>query len=144
MGLNTDNGEIEKDRLNRLSLIFNVMHVDYGRDFTIFEGPIDSFFIDNSISLTGVKKEPFDFDELPTARYFLDNDNAGKRKMCEKIEKGKSVFLWSKFIEDYKLTNRKKIKDLNDLVILAYKEKLPILKNIKSYFSSDPLDMLFI
>ncbi len=133
----------DRDRLDKLSLIFGILSIDLTKDFTMFEGPIDSMFLSNSLSLTGVGKEPFDFDELPTVKYFFDNDKAGKEKMIQKIKKNKRVFLWDKYLRDNFLINRK-IKDLNDLIKIAYFEKKPILKNLNDYFSDNPLDIVFM
>ncbi len=133
----------ELTAINKISMLFGILRVDMGRDFTIFEGPIDAMFMNNSIGLTGVKKKITDFDEVPTARYLLDNDSEGKVKMIEKIKKGQKVFLWDKFLREYDLTN-KRIKDLNDLIKYEYKNRTGCLENLDQYFSSDPKDMIFL
>ena len=124
-------------------MLFGILRVDLGRDFTIFEGPIDALFMNNSIGLTGVKKKIVDFDEIPTARYMLDNDREGKIKMIEKIKNGQKIFLWSKFLEQHRIKN-KKIKDLNDLIKFEYKERIGCLDVIDDYFSNDPMDIVFL
>ena len=77
--------EEDLDSLNKISMIFGILTADLGRQFTVFEGPIDSFFMTNTIGLTGVKKQILDFDEIPTVRYFFDNDIEGKSKMIQKL-----------------------------------------------------------
>jgi len=133
----------EVDAINKISMLFGILRVDLGRDFTIFEGPIDAMFMNNSIGLTGVKKKIVDFDEIPTARYMLDNDREGKTKMIQKIKNGQKVFLWSKFLENYEIRD-KKIKDLNDLIKFEYKERVGCLDEIDKYFSNDPHDIVFL
>ena len=135
--------EEELTSINKISMLFGILQVDMGRDFTIFEGPIDAMFMNNSIGLTGVKKKITDFDEIPTARYLLDNDMEGKTKMIEKIKNGQKVFLWDKFLREYGL-NSKKIKDLNDLIMYEYKNRTGCLEKMDEYFSNDPKDMIFL
>jgi len=133
----------EVNAINKISMLFGILSVDLSRDFTIFEGPIDAMFMNNSIGLTGVKKKIVDFDEIPTARYMLDNDREGKTKMIQKIKNGQKVFLWSKFLESYEIRD-KKIKDLNDLIKFEYKERTGCLDKIDDYFSNDPYDIVFL
>ena len=135
--------EEEIEAINKISMLFGILRVDLGRDFTIFEGPIDAMFMSNSVGLTGVKKKIVDFDEIPTARYMLDNDREGKTKMIQKIKNGQKVFLWSKFLENYEIRD-KKIKDLNDLIKFEYKERTGCLDKIDDYFSNDPHDIVFL
>jgi hypothetical protein len=132
--------EIDEE-LIKLSSVFNIMNIDYANEFTIFEGPIDSFFMRNSIALTGLSKMPFNFDEFENVRYFYDNDIGGKKKAIEKLNLGKKIFLWEKFLKDNKLNNYN-IKDLNDIVINAYKYNKDALKKINDYFSNDSYDMV--
>ena len=114
---------------NRISMLFGILHLDFSRDFTVFEGPIDAMFMKNSIGLTGVKKNIDDFDELDSVRYFFDNDKEGKKKIIEKMKLGKRGFLWQKYISENRLT-RHKIKDLNDLVKICFKENKQALNTI--------------
>ena len=137
------------EKLKKLSTIFGILRTDITRDFTIFEGPFDSFFWNNSIALAGIDKETFAFDELPTVKYFLDNDTTGRTRSIEKIKKGKRVFLWSKYLRDTKL-DKYNIKDLNDLVLklesikLSTENKKELYKKINEYFSSDSHDIIWI
>jgi hypothetical protein len=125
-------------------MLFGILHLDFSRDFTVFEGPIDAMFMQNSIGLTGVKKNVEDFDELDSVRYFFDNDYEGKNKIREKMKLGKRGFLWKKYIADNRLT-RHKIKDLNDLVKIAYKDRnINIINSINLYFSDNPRDIIYV
>lgn len=132
------------DSLNKISMLFGILHLDFARDFTVFEGPIDAMFMRNSIGLTGVKKNVDDFDELDSVRYFFDNDREGKKKIMEKMKLGKRGFMWQKYIADNRLT-RHKIKDLNDLIKLSYKERnIDMINNINLYFSDNPRDIIYV
>lgn len=133
----------EIDNLNKISMLFGILTTDLGRTFTVFEGPIDAMFMKNSIGLTGVKKQIIDFNEIPNVRYFFDNDIEGKTKMIEKLKNGQYVFMWDKFLKDYKIS-AKKVKDLNDLVKYEYENKIGCLNEIDKYFTNDHLDMIFI
>jgi hypothetical protein len=135
--------DTDKDSINRISMLFGILQIDLSRIFTIFEGPIDAMFMKNSLALTGVSKSTFNFDELDSVRYMLDNDYEGKRKMVEKLKLGKKVFMWRKFIEENRLS-RHKIKDLNDLVKVAYKEKRDVLREINLYFTDNSKDLIYV
>ena len=141
MGLDISYDNLVK--LDKLSTVYNLLGFDIGKEFTVFEGPIDSMFISNSIAISGVEKEPFSLDEIPTARYFFDNDEAGRRKMIEKLKAGKKVFLWEKYLKDKGLMQRK-IKDLNDLVKIAFHEKKRIFTDMESYFDDDPRSIILM
>lgn len=141
LDLAVDPNELED--LNKISMIFGILQSDLSKPFTVFEGPMDSFFMFNSIGLTGVKKQVIDFDDVPTVRYFFDNDIEGKRRMIDKLKQKQTVFMWSKFINDFNIPS-KKVKDLNDLVKYEYKNRIGCLSNLDKYFTNDPLDIIFI
>jgi hypothetical protein len=126
-------------RMNTISLYFGIMQANFERTVTIFEGPIDSMIISNSIAIAGADKPTEMFDEIPTIRYLFDNDVVGRRFMEKKIKKKKTVFLWHKFMKDHRI--KEKIKDFNDLVEYCWKNKNDAIKNINQYFSSNPLDI---
>jgi len=127
------------DYLDTLSSLFNICLIDFNKPVIIFEGPMDSFLYNNSIANTGANKTmPID---IPV-KYWYDYDKTGIKKSIEYIEKGQSVFLWSKLIKEYELPNRLKW-DLNDLVIYMKEHNLKI-SSFNKYFSNDPLDILDI
>lgn len=128
-----------KESLNRISTLFGIMSLDFSRSFTLFEGPIDAKFMKNSLGLSTVGRNTDEFDEIPTVRYFMDNDEAGKTKMIEKLKKGKSVFMWSKFLSDAKIDTY--IKDLNDLVKHCVETKNTHINKINDYFTNSGFDM---
>jgi hypothetical protein len=80
---------------------------------------------------------------MATVRYMFDNDTTGKQKMAEKLKKGRPVFMWSKFLTDFKLDTYN-IKDLNDLVKVCYQQKSDAWKQIEKYFTSSELDLWYV
>jgi hypothetical protein len=138
-----DISEEDTDNIDKISMLFGILDADLGKPFTIFEGPIDAMFMSNSIGLTGVKKQIIEFNDVPTARYFFDNDMEGKTRMIEKLKEGQTVFLWDKFLKDFNIPS-KKVKDLNDLVKYEYEFRLGCLNSIDKYFTNNHLDIIFI
>jgi hypothetical protein len=135
----------DKTAVNKLSTLFNIMRVDMLRPVTIFEGPLDAMFMNNSLALATAGRSTIELDEIPTVRYMFDNDEVGKKKMLEKLKNGKSVFMWSKFLADNKLNiYTEDIKDLNDLVLKCFELKSPALKKIQDYFTTSKLDALYL
>ncbi len=103
---------------------YNILNVNFGEKITVTEGQIDSMFVKNSISTTGVTKSKSILKSLLTkrnSRILFDNDSAGKSESIKLIQEGYSVFLWSKLISDLKrkypnlIIDAHKIKDINDL-----------------------------
>lgn len=139
---------VELDKLNKLSTIFGILSVDFTQTVTSFEGPIDSKFMRNSIGQATVGRDMGMFDEIPSVRYFYDNDKAGKLAAQEQLKKGHEVFLWRKYISDYDLmryvTKDDKIKDLNDIIKICYKNKDESYKYINKYFSNKIIDLYYI
>lgn len=138
-----DLSEEDLDNLNKTSMLFGILTADFSRDFTIFEGPIDAMFMTNAIGLTGVKKQILEFNEIPTARYFFDNDIEGKTRMIEKLKSGQTVFMWDKFLKDYAIPH-KKVKDLNDLVKYEFDNRTGCLSSLDKYFTNNHFDIIFI
>lgn len=147
--------------LKKISTLFGVLLVDFQRDVTMFEGPIDAMFIGNSIGLATAGRSTTEFDQIPTIKYMFDNDETGKKKMMEKLRNGKKIFTWDKFLTETKINkdwdkfmkalpkeNRDKypktIGDLNDLVIASYYTKNPAIKLISKYFSDSQLDAFYL
>ena len=143
--------------IKKLSTLFGVMLVDFQREVTMFEGPIDAMFINNSIGLATATRSTEEFDEIPTVRYMFDNDETGKKKMMQKLKRGKKIFTWQKFFKETRIDNiwenylknidknerdkyPKQIGDLNDLVIASWLTKNKCLSNINEYFSDSKLD----
>lgn len=120
-----------------LTKFFGIFAADLDAIVTLFEGPLDSMLFPNSCGLLSVKN-PWPFDCL--RRYFLDDDEAGRKKSLQLMKAGESCFMWDAYKRDKGLTFAK-IKDYNDLVVIA-KEKQIDLSDVQNYFSSDILDTL--
>lgn len=123
------------DSINSFSTLFGFFQLNFQMPITIFEGAFDAFKFPNGMATAGVNKEvELDFVDV---RYFQDNDDAGKQMAIRKITEGESIFLWSKLLKDYGLTEYK-IKDLSDL--LQYIN--PTQVNWNNYFSESKLDLI--
>lgn len=143
LNLDLNVSDADLDNLNKISMLFGILSVDMSRTFTVFEGPIDSFFMSNTIGLTGVKKQIIEFDEISTVRYMFDNDREGIVRMIEKLKRKNYVFMWDKFLSQYKIS-KKKVKDFNDLIKYEFENKTGCLGDIDKYFTNDPLDIIYI
>ena len=134
-----------KSTCDNLSLIFNIFNVNLEKTITVFEGPLDSVFINNSVATAGASKLKTFFDDVDNIRYFYDNDKTGKSNSITKIKNKKPCFLWSKFFKDFKYTN-KKIKDLNELITYVYanREYSNSLNQLSSYYSKIKYDIYYV
>ena len=135
--IDLDNEELIK--MNTLSLYFGLMHVNFERPVTVFEGPIDSMLYSNSLAISGIDKPTQMFDEISTVRYLFDNDRIGRVAMESKLKRRRTVFMWNKLVRDFKI--RKPVKDFNELVDYCWKFKNDAIKHIEEYFTENPLDI---
>ena len=126
-------------KMNTLSLYFGLMHVNFERPVTVFEGPIDSMLYSNSLAIAGIDKPTQMFDDISTVRYLFDNDRIGRVAMESKLKRRRKVFMWNKLVRDFKI--RKPVKDFNELVDYCWKQKNDAIKHIEEYFTQDPLDI---
>lgn len=133
------------DTIDKISLMYNIMNVNFNKDLTICEGPIDSMFLSNCIALCGASKMNDYFDDIPTVRYLFDNDKTGISHSIDKLKKGKKVFLWNKFLKELNMSDMQ-IKDINDFVLNLYKAKNANFKMdlFDSCFSDDELDSIYL
>jgi hypothetical protein len=160
-GQHLEASEEELMSLKKISTLFNVLMVDLQREVTMFEGPIDALFITNSIGLATAGRDTQEFDEIPTIRYMFDNDSTGKKKMMEKLKRGKQIFTWDKFLKDTKLDVKwnkflqtidksekdkypSSLNDLNDLVIASFYLKDKSIKELQQYFTNNRLDAFYL
>jgi hypothetical protein len=128
-----------KERMNKLSLIYNIYRVNWDHLIYVFESTIDSHYFKNSIATWGTNNMVY----LPNGRYFYDNtkkDEAGYKLSKSMLDQGYYVFLWGKFLDDY--PQYYSCKDLNDIVKQEKgKFKFDVLEK---YFGKDPLDLIYI
>jgi len=153
--------ESEAISYNKISNFFNILNVNWDKPVTVFEGYLDSIFMNinsennsiGAIGLNSIDDMSFLMSEDLNIQFFFDQDNIGVRKSVSMIEKGHKVFLWQKLIEDliknkidkYKAKNYLlKIKDLNKLVQEI--NNLEIFKkiNLQKYFSNDIFDKFYL
>lgn len=129
--------------LNQTSMTFNITNTNLMGKVYVFEGGIDSFFLPNSIGISGVGRRFELVESLPNTRYFFDNDPAAYKRTIEKAKEGKYVFLWAKFLKEYGFDA--KIKDFNDLVIYLVRNRIKFdFAEIDNYFSNDSFDLVYL
>ena len=108
----SDEGDLDINTLsiyNKISYFFNILHVDFGSEVTLFEGYLDSLFYPNSLGAVGTNTDTrFLEDNDIELKFFYDNDNTGHKKSVEKLSNGFPVFLWEKLFE-YVLSKKKTI-----------------------------------
>ena len=136
-----DEALIEKARdMDHVSTVFGILKINFNSTVTLFEGPLDSFLFPNSVGMCSIKNDwPFDTENY---RLFQDNDEAGRKKALELIDKGHPVFLWRKYLEEKGLQD-KRIKDYNDLVIHAKINNIQLV-DIEQYFSTHRYDGIYL
>lgn len=145
--------EIEAYGYDKLSMLYNILKVDWGRPITVFEGYLDTKFLPNSIGCVGTNTDVgFLLNQGADLRFFYDADVPGSKKSKEHIKLRHTVFLWEKFLSDWskKSSNphsayrklKAHITDLNDVAKLIpnpYQEL-----ELENYFSIDAMDICWI
>lgn len=104
--------------------LFNIDNIDSSiNSIFIFEGPIDSFFIKNGISVGGIQKDSTlvftSVQEYQINKFtfynkiwVLDNqfiDNSARVKTNILLKEGHTCFIWPKFLKEF--------KDFNDICV---------------------------
>jgi len=116
--------------------IYNEHFIDKAKEVFVVEGLIDSLFLDNSVSTTGVSLSSQKIrsikDRFPKRIWVLDNDKAGLRKTEQLLNGGETCVI---FPPEYK-----QIKDINDLALFLKKRNLTDI--IKEYSFSDILGIV--
>jgi hypothetical protein len=145
--------EIEKIGYDKLSYLYNILKVDWGRPITVFEGFLDTKFFPNAIGCVGTNTDVnFIINQGVDIRFFYDYDAAGIKKQKEFIRTGQKVFLWEKLFEKWASTSknpysaynklRDNIVDLNDVAKLVSQPYTKL--ELDKYFSIDQMDMMWI
>lgn len=124
-------------KLNADKSLYGINNINSSIDYIfIFEGPIDSMFVQNGVAATGLslttqqKKllEQFPFHKKIWVPDNQNVDSAAKQKTEELIKNNSSVFVWpSRFA---------KCKDFNDIAILLQQDSIShdfIIKNTKIF-----------
>jgi len=145
--MNMDFPEMNDEELtlvNQTGITFNILQTNLFSPVYVFEGPMDAMFLTNSVGISGVNRNFDLIENLPETRYVFDNDKAGFKRTRNKINEGKCVFMWKKFLKD--LNIEKEIKDFNELICYMSKNKIrfDFRNNIENYFTNDKLDIINI
>lgn len=92
-------------------LIYNIENLNMDQTKYVVEGPIDSFFVKNSVAALGLNlSKTYDMFDDNTV-YVFDNQPRNItviKNMCETIEKNKKIVIWPENIKE---------KDINDMLI---------------------------
>lgn len=141
LGLEPFEDGIDADAVDKLSYTFNLFNVDFTSPITVFEGPLDSFLLPNSVALCSLHNSvPFDYG---TIRFLLDYDEPGRKRSLELLQSGHQVFMWSKFLNENSIEIRKKKVDWNDVMVYCARTRKR-LRNISQYFTSDKYDIIHL
>ena len=103
--------------------LYGLDHINKNETIYIVEGPLDSFFLENSVAMCG---SDVDIRTLGWSDYIWVYDNEPRsRQITDKISKsidaGDSVVIWPKTIKE---------KDLNDMVTSGVNVKNVIQSNV--------------
>ena len=99
--------------LDDVPLIYNIDKVDKSKTIYVTEGPIDSLFLPNAISVGGSDFKKIDDSIKENAILIYDNEPRNTeiiKKIDEVIDLGWSVCIW----DDRRVSD---IKDINDMVL---------------------------
>lgn len=121
--------------VNKVSLIYNILNVNFQIPVNVFESTLDSKYFPNSIAIWGANNEL----KIPNGYYFFDNDEAGRSMAMNYIASGNNVFLWSKFLKHYPAYRG--VKDINDI----YKKNIRFNNKVMyEFFGNSNFDKLWL
>lgn len=133
--------------------LFNFLNVDEKKPIIVCEGIIDSFFLDNSISLGGISNKSINNINTLKEKFGKENiymiqdfDKAGKSYASVLIDKGIKVFQWKKFFKHHGISNYQSVDkiDINDLFTkYNFKEKIKF-NDIEQFFGNKESSKLFL
>lgn len=130
-------------RLDPLSTTFGCLSVDLSSPITVFEGPMDSFLMPNSIALSSLQRKPPILTK--ETRFMFDYDKPGIEKSVFYLKEGLNVFMWSKFFTENlgleQFLDKPKV-DFTDIVIYAKKHNKKFDYN--KYFTNNYLNALWV
>jgi len=87
--------------------VYNLFQVDKTANVYVFESIIDSYVINNSISMLGADLSKPVLKILPKRIFVFDNDRTGEEKTLKYLERGEKCFIWPNGI---------KAKDFGELI----------------------------
>jgi len=130
----------------KIESIYNKYVVDCYLPIIVQEGPINALFVENSIATCGLSfSDDFitELEKLGTLWFLFDFDEPGIDKSRKMLEKGKTVFLWMKYIKDIGGIPYREKWDTNDLCLYQDKQKLK-MEELKPYFSNSNFDSIYL
>ena len=125
-------------KTNSEKSLFNVENLTAPDHIFIFEGPVDAFFVSNSvavagiqdtdsISLTSIQQNQLDGYILSKRVWVLDNDQTGRSKSDRLLRRGESVFVWPRELNHF--------KDINELCSRTKRDEISTEFILKNTFS---------
>jgi len=126
-----------KARVNRASLIYNILGVSYSDEIWVFESTIDSHHVRNSVATWGTGTRVY----LPNGVYAFDNsamDKAGRLAAVEMLGRGHRCFLWKRFTDEH--PHLSDCKDFNDI----FKRQEFTRDELRKFTGNDPLDSFWL
>lgn len=133
-----------EENIDTISLLFNIANVKINVPCILLEGPLDMFLLRgkyNVMATCGLNKSIHINLQYV---YLNDYDKDGINKSVKQISENKSVFLWSKFLRDMGIFEKRKKWDINDIFLWIKSHTKKYDFNIWNYFSSNSLDILDI
>lgn len=127
--------------IDDISTTFGILNIDMTQPVTVFEGPLDSFLMKNSVATCS---SGIDFPiDISTLRYMYDYDRAGKEAAMKKASEGKPIFLWKKLLADLCILEPIKKMDLTDLLVYCKRKGIK-LPRLSEYYSKDKYDIYYL
>jgi hypothetical protein len=130
--------------LNKDEAIYNIHNINKNEPVCVFEGPIDSLFVENSIATLGLGisiQMQCVMDEFD-CYYIFDDDEAGKNTSLKFLLKGNKVFNWVLFKKDNNIPNRNKW-DFNDIYIFLNRTHKFCFNELECYFTNNFFDSFY-
>lgn len=128
----------EMKKIDSISQYFGILNINFNKWINIFEGPLDSFLLPNSIGLCSLNNS---FNIKMKKRFICDDDIPGRKKALDYLNKNEYVFLWKKIKNDLIIPHKEKW-DWNDLVIWCIENNKQI--DILKYISNNMFDAIWI
>lgn len=114
-------------KTNSDKTVFNIENLKQPNHIFICEGPIDSFFIKNSIAIAGIQQSSSEglteIQQQQLKKFFLservwvlDNDATGRIKSKQLLKRGHRVFIWPNQFKHF--------KDINELAVYMKRDEI--------------------
>ena len=114
-------------KVNSEKTLFNVDKLTDPDHVFIFEGPVDSFFVRNSVAVAGIQdtsnlsltsQQQTQLDRFVLSKkvWVLDNDLTGRSKSYKLMERGECVFVWPRELKQF--------KDINELCTVTGRDEI--------------------